>query len=181
MKDSITSRLQLFLAKIAGRDVSESTLTPPVITSMEEKLLDEIADRMDAVEEAASSGGGGVITIDYDSLIQTQKTVDWIYSGDVIEDAHVFLYDIDPNSQYRIYMHDDSVSKSAFYLVFAMENGIVSECPDTEPESFELVQTISGEVPCYYLTCFDVGAICIVPTTTQFKTYKRDTSPGSIN
>lgn len=64
MKDILTSRFQVFLAKIAGRNVSESTLTPPVVTNMEEKLLDEIADRLDDVARQSAIGGDKyVVTI----------------------------------------------------------------------------------------------------------------------
>ena len=60
MKDILTSRFQVFLAKIAGRNVSESTLTPPVVTNMEEKLLDEIAERIDTIEGRTPAPTGGV-------------------------------------------------------------------------------------------------------------------------
>lgn len=64
MKNILTKRIHFFLAKIAGRNVSESTLTPPVITNMEEKLLDEIAERFDDVARQSSIGGDKfVITI----------------------------------------------------------------------------------------------------------------------
>lgn len=53
MNDIITNRDDLFLAKVAGRDVDISTMTPPVAASMREKLLLEIADRID------QGGGGG--------------------------------------------------------------------------------------------------------------------------
>ena len=46
---SITSRLNMFLAKIAGRNVDIDTLTPPVAVNATEELLLEIADRMDDV------------------------------------------------------------------------------------------------------------------------------------
>ena len=45
---SITSRLNTFLAKVAGRDVDISTLTPPVAINATEELLLEIADRIDS-------------------------------------------------------------------------------------------------------------------------------------
>ena len=87
MKDVITSRLQLFLAKIAGRSVSESTLTPPVVSNMEEKLLDEIAGRLDTIEgtiEGASpSGSSGevfIITCDYETW-QLDKTWQEIFDA----------------------------------------------------------------------------------------------------
>ena len=48
MNRNINTRLQLLLAKIAGRDVDLSTMTPTVPLSLEEELLVEIADRLDS-------------------------------------------------------------------------------------------------------------------------------------
>lgn len=59
--NGITSRLQVFLAKIAGKDVDVSTLTPPVAINEEEKLMLDIADRIDAIES-----GGGLPTVTAD-------------------------------------------------------------------------------------------------------------------
>lgn len=56
----ITSRLQVFLAKIAGKEVDVSTLTPPVAINEEEKLMLDIADRIDAIEEGGGGGGAGL-------------------------------------------------------------------------------------------------------------------------
>ena len=53
MKDIITSREELLLAKIAGRDVNLETMTPPVASNMTEKLMLEIAERIDGI-----AGGG---------------------------------------------------------------------------------------------------------------------------
>lgn len=131
-----------------------------------------IAEVIDDLAET-SSGGDGVITLDYDSLIQTEKTVDFMDAGEVVKDVLVCLYDIDPNSQYRIYMHDDIDNRSAFNLALMIENKTVSECLDTVSEDFELAETISGEVPFYIITCIGDIYLYIVPTTTQFKTYKR--------
>lgn len=46
----IATRIEYFLAKVAGRDVDVSTLTPPVAANATEELLGEIADRLDDVE-----------------------------------------------------------------------------------------------------------------------------------
>ena len=48
MKNVITSRIELLLAKIAGRDVDISTMTPPVAINLKEELLLDIADRLDS-------------------------------------------------------------------------------------------------------------------------------------
>ncbi|MBR6917145.1 MAG: hypothetical protein IKN38_03085 [Clostridia bacterium] len=53
MNQTITSREELLLAKIAGQDVSLDTMTPPVASSLTEKLMLDIADRLDDM----SSGG----------------------------------------------------------------------------------------------------------------------------
>ena len=54
MKDVITNRKDLYLAKVAGRNVDISTMTPPVPADMTEALLLEIADRIGQ----GGSGGG---------------------------------------------------------------------------------------------------------------------------
>lgn len=59
--NGIVSRLQVFLAKIAGKDVDVSTLTPPVAINEEEKLMLDIADRIDAIEEGGGGGGAALI------------------------------------------------------------------------------------------------------------------------
>ena len=55
MNNTITSRLELLLAKIAGHDVDIKTMTPGVASNLSEKLMLEIADRLDNM----SGGGGG--------------------------------------------------------------------------------------------------------------------------
>lgn len=70
MKDIITSREDVFLAKIAGRDVDINTLTPPVATSVTEKLLLETADRLDRIEEGGGGGGYEEILIAKNSNLQ---------------------------------------------------------------------------------------------------------------
>ncbi len=62
--NGITSRLQVFLAKIAGKDVDVSTLTPPVAINEEEKLMLDIADRIDTIEES-SGGDSDVFTVNF--------------------------------------------------------------------------------------------------------------------
>ena len=85
--------MQVFLAKIAGKDVDVSTLTPPVAINEEERLMLDIADRIDAIEEGGGGGGGGVIvvTATYDdetgvtTLDKTwQEIYDGIYNGVVV-------------------------------------------------------------------------------------------------
>lgn len=64
---SITSRLNMFLAKIAGRDVDIATLTPPVTVNATEELLLEIADRVDAgmeLPDPTKANDGDVLTVD---------------------------------------------------------------------------------------------------------------------
>lgn len=55
MKNIVASRLEHYLAKIAGRDIDLSTLTPPVASDMTELLLSEIADRLDGIGGGSSS------------------------------------------------------------------------------------------------------------------------------
>ena len=65
---NITNREDIFLAKIAGRDVDISTMTPPVANGVHEKLLDEIADRIDdatknALPEIEDGDNGKVLGV----------------------------------------------------------------------------------------------------------------------
>ena len=53
MNKNITDREDLFWAKMAGRDVDISTMTPPVVASQREELMLEVAERIGA------GGGGG--------------------------------------------------------------------------------------------------------------------------
>ena len=55
MKNEPTSREEFLLAKVAGQDVNLDTLTPAPPISLTEKLLLDVADRLDD----ASQGGGG--------------------------------------------------------------------------------------------------------------------------
>lgn len=51
----LRERIEFYLAKIAGRDVDMDKITPNKASSTVEELLDEIAERIDDIEE----GGGG--------------------------------------------------------------------------------------------------------------------------
>ncbi len=53
MSDVITSREDVFLGKIAGRNVDISSWTPPVANGVHEEILTEIADRIDNLSENA--------------------------------------------------------------------------------------------------------------------------------
>ena len=67
---NITSRTELLLAKIAGRDVDLNTMTPPVASNATEELLLEIADRLDrAGGGETTTGQKDVNIIDYDGTI----------------------------------------------------------------------------------------------------------------
>ena len=69
---SITSRLNTFLAKIAGRDIDISTLTPPVAINVTEELLLEIAERVDdvsSVPEIEEGDVGKVLTASEDGAV----------------------------------------------------------------------------------------------------------------
>ena len=98
---NIKSRIGMYLAKIAGRDVDTDTLMPPVPINEQEELLSEIADRIDNIKDAtlpevgttdagkvltvgedgawapAESGGGGGLppatTLDYGKVLTLQK------------------------------------------------------------------------------------------------------------
>ena len=62
MKDIITSRIELLWAKIAGRNVNINTMTPPVASNMTEKLMLEVAERLDGMGSAASGDAAGLMS-----------------------------------------------------------------------------------------------------------------------
>ena len=61
MNTTITSREELLLAKIAGQNVNINTMTPPVASSLTEKLLLDIADRLDGLGEVATADKAGKV------------------------------------------------------------------------------------------------------------------------
>lgn len=54
----VSTRLEYYLAKVAGREVDLTGLTPSSPINMTEKLLLEIAERIEALEVSAQSEGG---------------------------------------------------------------------------------------------------------------------------
>lgn len=62
MKDIITSRIELLWAKIAGRNVNINTMTPPVASNMTEKLMLEVAERLDGMGSSASGDSAGLMS-----------------------------------------------------------------------------------------------------------------------
>ena len=58
----IRSRLEFFLAKVAGKDIDIATLVPPVASTTTEELLLAIADRLDGVEDAAGAAPAAATT-----------------------------------------------------------------------------------------------------------------------
>lgn len=64
MVDKIRTREELYLAKIAGREVDLTGLTPPAGNNVKEILLGEIAERLDgagAAPAAATKTAAGVV------------------------------------------------------------------------------------------------------------------------
>ena len=55
MNNTIRDREELLLAKIAGRDVEISSMTPGVASSLKEKLMLDIAKRLDNLEKKNGS------------------------------------------------------------------------------------------------------------------------------
>lgn len=62
MKDIITSRIELLWAKIAGRNVNINTMTPPIASNMTEKLMLEVAERLDGMGAAATGDAAGLMS-----------------------------------------------------------------------------------------------------------------------
>ena len=55
MNTTIRDRLELLLAKIAGQNVNISSMTPGAASNLKEKLLLDIAKRIDNIAEAADA------------------------------------------------------------------------------------------------------------------------------
>lgn len=55
MKDVITDREDVFLAKIAGQEIDISTMTPPVPNGVHELILAAIAERIDSIAQRCGS------------------------------------------------------------------------------------------------------------------------------
>lgn len=51
----LRSRIEFFLAKIAGRDIDVNTLIPAGATTMIEKLMLETSDRIDRIDRGFTS------------------------------------------------------------------------------------------------------------------------------
>ena len=81
MKKGITSRLEILLAKIAGHDVSLSTMTPPVAANATEELLLEIADRMDN----AASELPSVTKTDEGKILSVNNKGKWVAADETKE------------------------------------------------------------------------------------------------
>ena len=106
MKDIITSREELLLAKIAGRDVNLETMTPPVASNMTEKLMLEIAERIDNI-------GGG-------SDESTYEVVAEIEVGEMTPDGSDGYYfapdggiDLSANTGTTYYLNSEDNASSA--------------------------------------------------------------------
>ena len=88
MKNNITDRQELLLAKIAGENVSLSTMTPPVAMNKKEKLLLDIADRLSGFDTGGGGdsgvGGGGVMIVtltEDDGSWVADKTAEEIFTS----------------------------------------------------------------------------------------------------
>ncbi len=139
--NGIVSRLQVFLAKIAGKDVDVSTLTPPVAINEEEKLMLDIADRIDAIEEGGGGGGGGgdtfVVTYTQvpdspDNELTADKTISEIHAA-IQSGANVIAKKKTPGvSSYSVCLlsgvvYQDEEGQTLDYIIFS---GIVANYVD---------------------------------------------------
>lgn len=73
MNKNITDREDLFWAKIAGRDVDISTMTPPVAASVREELMLEVAERI-----GAGGGGSSLPPAGADGNVLTADDGEWV-------------------------------------------------------------------------------------------------------
>lgn len=93
MNGTITSREELLLAKLAGENVNINTMTPPVAMNKKEKLLLDIATRLDSLVSGSGSGsgsGGDVFIVngevehvgnDDTAVVSIDKTTEQIYAA----------------------------------------------------------------------------------------------------
>lgn len=143
MNDVITSREELFLAKLAGRDVDIRTMTPPVASSLTEKLMLEIADRLDGM------GGGST---------DTYETVAEIAVGEMEgEDGHYGystdaseISDINPSEIYYLNSATDpstivQVDRDMSFIGFNLKFKFDGETPTRIDLSKPLVGVVYGE------------------------------------
>lgn len=86
MKNTITDRLDMFLAKIAGYDIDIKTMTPPTATNIREKILLDIANKI----SNTSGGGGGVFEMNVvtstdpetsKGVVTTDKTAEELFDA----------------------------------------------------------------------------------------------------
>lgn len=124
MNDVITSREELFLAKLAGRDVDIKTMTPPVASSLTEKLMLEIADRLD------NMGGGSSETYETVAEIEVGEMVgvDGKYSFTA---TNVTVPTIDTSATYYL---NDSENPSSHVDLIEEDPAILFNV--TDPEDF---------------------------------------------
>ena len=83
MSSRFTSRIEVLLAKIAGKEASLETMCPPWPANLSEKLMMDIADRMDGVE---NNGLPEVTSIDIGKGLSAQQTC---VPGEVIVPSQV--------------------------------------------------------------------------------------------
>ena len=75
MKFDIRSRLEFFLAKVAGKDIDLNTIVPAGATNAVEELLLEIADRIDGADAQGGGESGSVVYLDITPTDDTHFTV----------------------------------------------------------------------------------------------------------
>lgn len=116
MDNNITNRGDVFLAKIAGRNVDLASFTPPVASGTTEKLLLEIADRLDTLEGGGGSGGGYiVVNFNYDENYENI-----IMSGATYDELVTALRSIDSGD----------TKTPIFVSGYAFDQGMVMTTPD---------------------------------------------------
>ena len=116
---TIKNREDILLAKIAGYDVDITTMTPPVLNGVREKILDEIAKRVTAIEQ----GGGGGGSVEPLIVNATETGIDATYNeikAAVLAGKTVWLYltDADSNVMYESLI-GLGVDTGAYFCAFA--------------------------------------------------------------
>lgn len=184
MKDTLRTRLEFLWAKLAGRDVDIDTLTPDAPTNMVEKLMIETADRI-ADAEQGGGGGGNVVIVDLGELpVEHEVNATNPFAGEVELFQYVYLFDVDQNKYYIFKTTEGFVGEgfglfdNIYYSPITSSTYPFSACEDTSDEEWIEGKTFSDTVDVTTFATFNSnGDLFFVPTSTQFKTYKK--VPGS--
>ena len=159
MNQTITSREELLLAKIAGHDVDLKTMTPGVASNLSEQFMLEIADRLDHMGgetyETVAEIQVGEMTEEEGLYVSRSKTpfADNLQSGDTLflevgtekypleiirDDEEGFLMAL----WYNWSADEGATGIPAFYLEYESDSGVFESLVSTEDLSNTTVRIL---------------------------------------